>query len=422
MKEKKRSHNNKRDTYRILAADKKVNNNTWITGLNNNDIIIGPSGAGKTRGYVIPNILQCNESMIIADTKGSLCKSLWRKLISNGYCVKILDFTDCYASSCGYNPLDHIKYDKKRDQYNEQDIKTIAAALVPQEQANDPFWHHAARVYLESIIAYVMECLPEEEHNLSSIMRLFGLMGSWQFGRLYEELSEINPKSYAAQLYQMYYNNAKAEKMHESIRGILGEKLSVFALNGVEALSQKQNKVDFREMGKHKTAVFLNISDTDRSMDRLANLFYTQAMHELCDSADKDYPEHRLDVPVRFILDDFAANVYIPDFDNITSVIRSREVSVSIILQSLSQLEALYGSAKAKTILNNCDHCLYLGGQDVETARYISCKANKSINTILNMPLSEAWLFERGSEPGQVRKYRLKDDWDKEDYDMAASL
>lgn len=125
-------------------------------------------------------------------------------------------------------------------------------------------------------------------------------------------------------------------------------------------------RIDFRSLGREKTAVFLTISDTDRSMDGLVNLFYTQALQTLCNSADKDYPDHRLPVPVRFILDDFATNVRIPDFDKIISVIRSREIYVSIILQSISQLSALYGSGESTTIINNCDNCLYLGGQDVE--------------------------------------------------------
>ena len=143
-------------------------------------------------------------------------------------------------------------------------------------------------------------------------------------------------------------------------------------------------------------------------MDCLAALFYAQALQALCDFADLG-PDNRLKVPVRLILDDFAAaaDSCIPDFDKITSVIRSREISVSVILQSLSQLEASYGHARAMTIINNCDHLLYLGGQDVETARYISTKANKSINTVLNMPLDAAWLFTRGQEPKQVQKYDL---------------
>lgn len=394
------------ETFRILADGSEVSNDTWKTGLNNNDAIIGPSGCGKTRGYVLPNILRGNESMIVADTKGNLMKSAAGELEKKGYRVMGIDFMGG-PSSCGYNPFDYIRYDKEKEKYVEQDIKTVAAALVPQEDKKDPFWCYAARMYLESIIAYILECLPREEHCPASVMRLFGVMGTGIFERLFTELSELAPESYALCLYRMYQSNTRAEKMHESIRGILAEKLTVFALDSVKALSSHPQKVDFKNMGKEKTALFLTISDTDRSMDRLVNLFYTQALHELLRSADRDYADCRLAVPLRFLLDDFAANVYIPDFDRITSVIRSREVSVSIILQSLSQLETMYGPAKAKTILNNCDHCLYLGGQDVETAQHISFKADKSVSTVLNMPLNEAWLFERGKGPQKVRKYSL---------------
>ncbi len=209
--------------------------------------------------------------------------------------------------------------------------------------------------------------------------------------------------------YKQYKSMSQAEKMYASIIGILAEKLSVFTFDGASALFNNRNKIDFQKLGREKTAVFLHISDTDRSMDRLAVLFYTQTLQVLCSEADKS-PGHRLKVPVRLILDDFAsaADVCIPDFDKIISVIRSREISVSVIIQSLSQLEASYGHARAATIINNCDHLLYLGGQDVETVRYIATKANKSIHTILNMPLDNAWLFVRGREPQQVQKFALE--------------
>lgn len=394
-------------TYRILAENQRMSNHTWHTGLNNNDIIIGPSGAGKTRSYVKPNILQCNESMIIADTKASLKTQLESVLISEGYKIIHIDFTDCFTSY-GYNPLDYIRYDKKRESYVEQDIMTIAACIANIESSKDPFWEFSARMYLESIIGYVMECLPEEEHTLDSVVRLYCEIGTGRFDRLLMELNELNPDSYAVSRYNMFKSTAKAEKMYASIQGILAEKLSVLSFAGAKALFHNPNKIQFADLGKGKTAVFLNISDTDRSMDKLVNLFYTQAFHTLCNSADKDYPDHRLKIPVRLILDDFASNVCIPDFDKLISVIRSREIYVSIILQSISQLESMYGHARAMTILNNCDNCLYLGGQDVETARYIGIKANKSIHTILNMPLENAWLFTRGSEPKEVRKFNLE--------------
>lgn len=398
-----------KDSYRILAKNEVVSNNTWITGLNNNDVIIGPSGAGKTRGYVIPNILEMNGSMIVADTKGSILGKVRGRLEQNGYIVQGLDFTG-NTLECGYNPFGYIRYNEETDTFSVRDIKTVAAALVPLEGTHDPFWHLAARQVFECLAAYTLECLPKEEQNITSVIKLFRIMGTNAYHRLFHELAELAPDSYAISIYDMIKGHVQAERMYESIRAILSQKLSLYAEESIQKLITHEKQVDFREMGRQKTVLFLTISDTDRSMDELVNLFYTQAFHELCNSADRDYPDGRLKIPVRFFLDDFAANVFIPDFDKTISVIRSREIAVSIILQSLSQLEDMYGEPGAKTILNNCDNCLYLGGQDVETAQYISHKANKSASSILNMSLNDAWLFQRGAEPRQVEKYIMQEE------------
>ena len=126
-------------------------------------------------------------------------------------------------------------------------------------------------------------------------------------------------------------------------------------------------------------------------------------------AADKQ-PDSRLPIPVRFILDDFSTNTVIPDFDKIIAVIRSREIYVSVVIQSLSQLEGLYGHAKSQTIINNCDHCLYLGGTDTQTAKYFAEKFNCQISTVLNLPLDTMFIFERGTEPRRVKKYELAQD------------
>ena len=391
---------------RILAQGQTVSNDTWVTGLNNNDVIIGPSGSSKTRGYVIPNILQCSESMIITDTKGSLRQKVGPALERAGCKVLEVNLSDCLASPCGYNPLEHIRYDPQRDTYHEQDILTVAACLVPLN-SYDTFWDFFARMLLEGLISYVLECLPEEEHTLHIVARLLQEMGGKNFDDLFQELEQIAPDCFAVSRYKMFHLAKNAEKMYSSVQGILAANLSAYVFEGAKALFQNPQKIRFPDLGREKTAVFLTVSDTDRSMDGLANLFYTQALQSLCQAADQS-PGHRLAVPVRLILDDFAANACIPDFDKMISVIRSREISVSIILQSLSQLNALYGDSRAKTILNNCDHCLYLGGQDVETAAYISKKANRPVSEILNMPLDSAWLFTRGGSPKQVKKFRLE--------------
>lgn len=395
-----------KQTYRILASGQKISNDTWKTGINNNDLIIGPSGAGKTRSYVKPNLMQCEESVIVADTKGSLIQEVGPLMKKRGYQVINIDFTDMLGSY-GYNPLDYIRRDERTGQYSERDIMTVAACLAPTSNYDkDPFWQKSARMYIACMIGYVLECLPEKEHTLEYVQKLYGEMSTENFDRLFDELGMENPDSFAYKKYKTFCNAKQAPQTYECIRMFIAENLDALTFDGPLHMYSNPDRVKFRDLGRKKTAVFLTISDTDRSMDALASLFYAQAFQALCESADKDYPDHRLPLPVRLILDDFATNVRIPDFDNLISVIRSREIYVSVILQSLSQLDAIYGG-KAKTIINNCDNCLYLGGQDVDTARYISLKANRTMDSILNMPIGEAYLFTRGSLPKKVQKFEI---------------
>lgn len=396
-------------TYRILAEGHIISNDTWQTGLNNNDLIIGPSGAGKTRGYVMPNILQCNESMVVADTKGALCSEVGPVLEQEGYKVMELNLADCALSPYGYNPLAYIRCDH-RGKFSEQDILTLASCIIPIETLRDPYWENMARIYLESAVSYVLEALPQEEQDFTSIVRLAGEMGpGGKYKKLMDELAVIDPESFALSRYRLFQSvSDNANTTSSCIHSFLASKISPLAFDGASALLRNPKKINFKELGRKKTAVFLNISDTDSSMYRLANIFYTQALHTLCDLADKS-PSHRLKVPVRFYLDDFASNVVIPDFDRIISVIRSREISVSIIIQSLSQIESLYGHSKAMTVINNCDNLLCLGaGRDISTAKYISCQANKPVSAILNTPLDKSWLLTRGNKAEQVTKYDLK--------------
>lgn len=394
-------------SFRILASGQYVINDTWKTGLNNNDLVIGPSGAGKTRSYVKPNLMQCEESVIIADTKGSLLQEVGPLMKKRGFQVINIDFTDM-LHSYGYNPLDYIRRDEESGHYSEKDIMTVSSCLSPVSSTKEPFWEKSARMYIACMIGYVLECLPEEEHTLEYVQKLYAEMNTANFDLLFEDLGMENPDSFAYKKYQMFCRAKDAHTTYECVRMFISEKLDALTFDGPLQMYKNPHRLKFEDLGRQKTAVFLTISDTDRSMDALVNLFYTQALHALCKSADKDYPDHRLPVPVRLILDDFATNVQIPDFDNIISVIRSREIYVSVILQSLSQLNAIYGDQRGKTIVNNCDHCLYLGGQDVDTAQYISLKANRTVDSIMNLPLGEAYLFTRGSLPKKVQKFEIK--------------
>ena len=223
-----------------------------------------------------------------------------------------------------------------------------------------------------------------------------------------EELGEMDSHSFACRRWNLFKGTVNADKTLASIMGVLAEKLSVLTFDGAEYIFSKKEKVCIEDIGTEKTAVFVNVSDTDRAFDRIASLFYTQALQVLCNGAD-NAQDGCLKIPVRLILDDYAANACIPDFEKVISTIRSREISVSVILQSISQLESIHGHANAMTIISNCDTLLYLGGnQDVGTAKYIAVKADKAASTILNMPLEQAWLFQRGQKPKIVEKYRLQ--------------
>ena len=442
-------------TKRILAKNLYVSNNSWESGLNNNDLIIGPSGAGKTRGYVRPNLRLGNESMVVADTKGVLYSELKEELEEKGYEVLNIDFTNL-AQGSGYNPLDFVRYQEESGQYNEQDIMTIAAGVVPVHMnAKDPFWDTAAQGVLDAVIAFVLEALPEKMHTFEYVGKIIdrltfasisgtdsqeqvrgknqinieakmqnlygkekserdymeyehlGKVGPIHFADLIYDLEKRNPESYAVKMYRsQILPFGSTDKTFDSVRAILNTEVARMSFKSAVSLYNREPKIDMKELGKRKVALFLTVSDTDRSQDKLVNVFYTQLFQELCRSADQDYENHCLPVPVRIYLDDFATNIHIEDFDKIISVIRSREIYVSIILQSITQLEAFYGSPRAETIINNCDHCLYLGGQDLKTAEFVSMKTDKPLITILNMPLDHVYLFERGREAMDLLRYR----------------
>lgn len=402
-------------TERILAQNLFASNDTWKTGLNNNDLLVGPPGAGKTRGYVIPNLLHAQEGLIVADTKGNLRRLYGKYLEEQGYKVMHLDFTDVARTPWGYNPMDFIREcpdcetARDGDLYSEQDVKRLAQAICPCENFKDPYWDLASQMYLEAILLFILNRLPKEQHNLYEAYTFLSKMGTTELENIIEEECVTYPRSAFARKIGMIRQNAKAEKMDASIKGILARHLDVVSYSGARRMFCMESQVDMESFLKRKTALFLSVSDSDRSQDALVNLFYTQALQYLMNAADRQ-PDSRLPIPVRFILDDFSTNTVIPDFDKIISVIRSREISVSLVIQSLSQLEGLYGPAKAQTIVNSCDHCLYLGGTDTQTARYFAEKFNCQVSTVLNLPLDSMFLFTRGSEPRRTRRYELSQD------------
>ncbi len=396
---------------RLLAKDIYQCNDTHLTGLNNNDLIIGPTGSGKTRGYVIPNLIHnSGESFVVVDTKGTLCKTYGSYLESQGYEVSCIDFVDCLRSESGYDPIRFVGKNEQTGRYSEQDILRISAAICPVTRKNDdPYWEQSAQMTLASLIALALERFTEDSHSMETVCYLATRLGSDWLDELFEDLAVSDYDSFAVREYRLATLSREADKTIASVRGILANALNPLSFDGANHLYNAGRQVDFASLGHHKAALFVNVSDNDGSLDRLVNVFYTQGFQELVHEADKQ-PQDALPVPVRFILDDFAAGTVIPDFGKTISTIRSRNIAVSLVIQDLTQLRALYGEHMGTVIANNCDTWIYLGGQDVNTAEMLSKKLNKTVDSVFDLGLDELFLLRRASKPERATKYDLAND------------
>lgn len=388
---------------RILAEGITVSNNTRETGLNNNDLIIGSSGSGKTGGYVIPNLRNITGSLVVSDTKGQLGRMFSAELKQKGYKVETLDLAD-FEGTCGYNPFMGIRRTKS-GRRREDDILTLAGNIMPTLDTRDPFWEQAAAGIIAFYIAYALEALPEEEQNMMTVCELHRAFIQPRGTLPFELWAANHPDTFAAKKLAQITALMPADRTFASIAEFVNRGLEPFEFTEVQSIFQGKKHFDVTSLGREKTVLFLNVSDTDHTFDRLVNIFHTQALQMLCTEADKS-PNGRLAVPVRIIMDDFAASAKIPDFEKTISIIRSREISVSLILQSLTQLETMYSSAASSTIIANCDHMLYLGCQDMETAEFIAKRMNRQANTVLTMPRDKAILMINGEAAREVDRIK----------------
>ena len=382
----------------ILAQDQYYSLDCYKTQLNNNVLVVGTSGAGKTRSIVKPNLLQASGSYIVSDPKGNLYEQYKGFLEKEGYVVKKLDFTDPMHSA-HYNFFHYIR--------TTQDIVKIAHMLIYQEadrsRTMDPFWDEAAQLLVQAIIAYLTEEWGPSEQNLHRVMQLLELFHNTKdteinqsaLDRIFEDLGSKNEDSYAVSTYRKF--RVAADRTLRSILITVNAKLGRFDTPEIGQM-MKQDDIDIPSIGEKKTAIFVVASDTDRSLDALVNLFFTQAMNELCHHADKECKNNRLPVPVRFIMDDFATNCVIKEFPRMIASIRSRNISTMLMIQAESQLESCFGH-DGKTIIGNCDTYVYLGGNDVETAKAVAERCDVPVKKILNMPVGTNWIFRRGQAP-----------------------
>ena len=391
----------------IIAEGVSYSLNCYETKLNNNVLVVGTSGAGKTRSIVTPNLLQATGSYIVSDPKGNLYEKYGPYLKNQGYEVKKLDFTDP-ENSAHYN---FFKYIRKT-----QDINKISHMIIYSKGQDgykpDPFWDEASELLLQALIAYLYEGFRSSEQNLRSVQKLIDACNIDEndsgSATILDKLMEAHEKeyedSYAVSQYKKF--RVAAGKTLKSILISLNARIGQFDTPELRELT-KYDTIRISGIGMKPTAVFVVVSDTDRSLDGLANLFFTQAMNELCWQADKRCKGNTLPVPVRFILDDFATNCNIAEFPRMIASIRSRGISTMLMIQSEAQLEEGYNK-DARTIIGNCDTYVYLGGNDVDTAEAVARRCDVPLKKILNMPVETNWIFRRGQEPVNSKNYNIE--------------
>lgn len=338
---------------------------------NLNILVIGGSGAGKTRFFALPNILNGNCNFIILDPKGEILRTVGHVLESLGYEIKVLDLLHMERSHC-YNPFDYLR--------NVDDIQrlvsNIFASSTPKgAQSQDPFWDNAASILLKAVICLLWFEAPKEEQNFDMVLEVLRSAQvkeedeSFQspMDLLFEKVRDRDPGHIAVKFYDDF--KQAAGKTMKSILITLLSKLEKFNIPSLAQLTMT-DEMDLRSIGKRKTAVFAIIPDNDTSFNFLVSILYTQLFQMLFEEADLS-PNGRLPVHVHFVMDEFA-NVALPsDFDKLLATMRSREISVSIILQNLAQLKALY-EKEWESIVGNCDEFLYLGGNEQSTHEYVS--------------------------------------------------
>lgn len=338
---------------------------------NLNTVVIGGSGAGKTRFYAKPNIMQCNTSFVVLDPKGEIIRSVGHLLEDNGYVIKVIDLIDM-SKSLGYNPFHYIQSDK--------DVLKLITNLIRNttpkgSSPNDPFWEKSETALLEALMLYLYHYAPEDEQNFTMVMEMLNYAEVKEdeedyespLDELFKRLEMIDSNSLALKQYKIY--KQAAGKTAKSILISVGVRLAAFNLEELASLT-KYDEMELEQIGERKTALFAIIPDNDSTFNFVVGMLYTQLFQMLYYQADYVHGGE-LPVPVHFLMDEFA-NVALPDeFDKLLSTMRSRLIFVSIILQNLAQIKALYKDSW-ESILGNCDETYYLGGNEQSTHKYIS--------------------------------------------------
>lgn len=373
---------------------------------NTNTVLIGAPGTGKTRSYVLPNLMSTEEeSIVVLDPKGEIYDMTAELMREKGYATKTLDFINPKHSDIHYNPLFYC--------HNADDIIKFSRIVVDEEsyRTNDIFWPLSAQLFCNGITGFLKEFRPEKDQTLSGLMKLINAAtvtednpekNPSKLDLIFDDAAKRDPASWAVSQYTLV--KRAAGKTQKSIIISLAVAFCGLLTPQIKELTSYDD-INIPSFCSQKTIIYVKCSDTDRSKDKLIAMFFTQLFQELYKLADNNRT-HTLPRGIKVILDDMGANLKIPNLDGIISTARGRGISISLILQSIGQLKRQYEDYTS--IINSCNNVVFLGGSDLETCQEMAYRLNKPLENVLYKDMQTVYVFRQGEKPIITKTYNLK--------------
>ena len=395
----------------ILGENAIYSTDCSKTGLNNNVLVCGASGCGKTMSVSEPRLLETyNTSLIAAVTKRKLVNKYRPVFAQRGYTVEELNFIHPSESTVSFDPLQYV--------CSYPDITFLAESIVRanprKERSNaDPYWDDSAVSLLSAEIAYVL--MTAENPSFSDVLAFHdGLciyesaqrndVISTSYDAAFRKLERAAPQCFAVSCWRTF-NRLPARTAH-CIFSVLNCTLDSLFSPELRKMIAMENKIDLEQLASRKTLLFVSSSAVNPALKYFVNMFYAQVFKTLFEYAE-NMPNGKLPIPVHVLCDDFATGGRILNFPEYISIFREKQISVTLLLQSESQLESMYGKGDATTIINNCDTYLYMGGMDLKTGYSISERLNVPLDEVLYMPIGREYIFRRGQKPLQTSRYNI---------------
>ena len=385
------------------------------TGLNLNEIVVGPTGCGKSYSNAFSRLLHTTESSVVIPIAKKAIKEKFSKMFADrGYKVIDLNFAQPSICEIGYDPLEYV--------HSDEDVIQLARNLTEAgedaySRIEDPYWKDSATSIVAAEISLILlnSKSSGKKPTFADVVKLHRAMKS---DGLREGISTNLDSMFERAGYE--YPGNQATELWKTIKGLSSRTSScilsmvngaydkIFSTSVIE-MTKKEERVSFKELGESKIALFITTSPMNKTLQSYVNILYADMFRELFETAES-MPDSRLNVPVHIICDDFACGSRINDFEDYISIFRAAGISVTMLLQDESQLISMYGESAAKTIINNCDTYVYMGGNDMITCENVARRLNKPLHKVMSMPLERVAVFRRGAEPFEARRYQILDD------------